>query len=81
VASFSPVVLASSWTVVDSTPVWLHADDDRLFYSEEEAAAILGIHRTTVRSFALADCSPVPAASLTEHKRVYRRIDLERLAG
>ena len=53
----------------------------RLFYSEEETAALLGIHRTTLRILALDGRAPVEPIRLTEHKRVYRRIDVERLAG
>ena len=53
----------------------------RLFYSEEETAALLGIHRTTLRSLALDGRAPVEPIRLTDHKRVYRRIDVERLAG
>ncbi|MDJ1371528.1 hypothetical protein [Gulosibacter molinativorax] len=52
-----------------------------LFYSEEETAALLGIHRTTLRTLALAGASPVEPIRLTQHKRVYRRIDVQRLAG
>jgi hypothetical protein len=53
----------------------------RLFYSEEETAALLGIHRTTLRNLALEGRAPVEPVRLTDHKRVYRRIDVERLAG
>ena len=52
-----------------------------LFYSEEETAALLGIHRTTLRTLALSGTSPVEPIRLTQHKRVYRRIDVQRLAG
>ncbi|WP_460798777.1 helix-turn-helix domain-containing protein [Microbacterium sp. GXF0217] len=52
-----------------------------LFYSEEEAALLLGIHRTTLRTLAVQGHSPVPPIQITEHKRIYRRIDVERLAG
>ena len=52
-----------------------------LFYSEEETAALLGIHRTTLRALAVSDQAPVEPIRLTQHKRVYRRIDVERLAG
>ncbi len=52
-----------------------------LFYSEEETAALLGIHRTTLRTLALAGEAPVEPVRLTRHKRVYRRIDVQRLAG
>lgn len=52
-----------------------------LFYSEEETAALLGIHRTTLRTLALEGRAPVEPIRLTQHKRVYRRIDVERLAG
>ena len=52
-----------------------------LFYSEEETAALLGIHRTTLRTLALAGEAPVEPVLLTRHKRVYRRIDVQRLAG
>ncbi|GAB3599576.1 hypothetical protein [Microbacterium tumbae] len=51
-----------------------------LVYSEEETAALLGIHRTTLRALALSDTSPVEPIRLTQHKRVYRRIDVQRLA-
>ena len=53
----------------------------RLFYSEEETAALLGIHRTTLRALALVGRAPVEPIRLTDHKRVYRRIDVKRLAG
>lgn len=53
----------------------------RLFYSEEEAAALLGIHRTTLRTLALHGCAPIEPVRLTDHKRIYRRVDVERLAG
>ena len=52
-----------------------------LFYSEEEMAALLGIHRTTLRTLALDGRAPVEPIRLTQHKRVYRRVDVERLAG
>lgn len=52
-----------------------------LFYSEEETASLLGIHRTTLRTLALAGRAPVEPIPLTRHKRVYRRIDVRRLAG
>jgi hypothetical protein len=58
-----------------------HAELTPLFYSEEEAALLLGIHRTTLRTLAVHGCSPVPPVQITEHKRIYRRIDVERLAG
>lgn len=58
-------------------------DRDRapLFYSEEETATLLGIHRTTLRTLALAGEAPIEPIQLTQHKRVYRRIDVQRLAG
>jgi hypothetical protein len=52
-----------------------------LFYSETEAAARLGLHRTTLRSLALAGRAPVEPIPLTDHRRVYRRADIHRLAG
>ncbi|MGE3193759.1 MAG: helix-turn-helix transcriptional regulator [Dehalococcoidia bacterium] len=52
-----------------------------LFYSETEAAARLGLHRTTLRALALAGRAPVEPIPLTEHRRVYRRTDIHRLAG
>lgn len=52
-----------------------------LFYSEAEAATRLGLHRTTLRALALAGCSPVEPVAITPHRRVYRRIDIHRLAG
>ena len=52
-----------------------------LFYSESEAAARLGLHRTTLRALALEGRAPVEPIPLTEHRRVYRRTDIHRLAG
>ena len=52
-----------------------------LFYSEEETAALLGIHRTILRALAVSGQAPVEPIRLTPHKRVYRRIDVEHLAG
>lgn len=52
-----------------------------LFYSETEAAARLGLHRTTLRALALAGRAPIEPIPLTEHRRVYRRADIHRLAG
>jgi hypothetical protein len=52
-----------------------------LFYSETEAAARLGLHRTTLRALAIAGRAPVEPIPLTEHRRVYRRADIHRLAG
>mgnify|MGYP000949369681 CR=1 FL=1 len=52
-----------------------------LFYSEAEAATRLGLHRTTLRALALAGLSPVEPVAITPHRRVYRRIDIHRLAG
>ena len=66
--------MGGSETVNTSAPA-------RLFYSEEETAALLGIHRTTLRTLALDGRAPVEPIRLTDHKRVYRRIDVERLAG
>ena len=56
-------------------------DSPRLFLSEEEAAAQLGIHRTTLRALALNSRSPIEPVHLTAHKRIYRLRDLERLGG
>lgn len=58
-----------------------HSHLECFFYSEAEAADRLGLHRTTLRSLALAGKAPVEAIHLTEHRRVYRRIDIHRLAG
>ncbi len=57
------------------------SDLECLFYSEAEAAARLGLHRTTLRALALRGRAPVEPIALTEHRRVYRRIDVHRLAG
>ncbi|WP_193597853.1 helix-turn-helix transcriptional regulator [Microbacterium sp. YJN-G] len=65
-------------TETDATPTTALAP---LFYSEEEAALLLGIHRTTLRHLAVDGKAPVPPVHITEHKRIYRRIDVERLAG
>ena len=54
---------------------------DSFFYSEAEAAARLGLHRTTLRALALAGLAPVEPVAITPHRRVYRRIDIHRLAG
>lgn len=51
------------------------------FYSEAEAADRLGIHRTTLRHLALEGRAPVDPVHITEHRRLYRRIDIHRLAG
>lgn len=52
-----------------------------LFYSEPEAAARLGVHRTTLRALALAGRAPVEPIAITAHRRIYRRADIHRLAG
>ena len=57
------------------------SDLECLFYSEAEAAARLGLHRTTLRALALQGRAPIEPIALTEHRRVYRRIDVHRLAG
>lgn len=59
----------------------LEGRNGSLFYSETEAAARLGLHRTTLRSLALTGRAPVEPIPLTEHRRVYRRADIHRLAG
>lgn len=59
----------------------LEGSNGSLFYSETEAAARLGLHRTTLRSLALTGRAPVEPIVLTEHRRVYRRADIHRLAG
>jgi hypothetical protein len=51
------------------------------FYSEAEAADRLGIHRTTLRALALEGKAPIEPIHITEHRRLYRRIDIHRLAG
>lgn len=56
-------------------------EEERLFYSEAETATIIGIHRTTLRMLALAGKAPVEAIHVTEHRRVYRKRDVHRLAG
>lgn len=57
------------------------SDLECLFYSEAEAAARLGLHRTTLRALALQGRAPIEPIALTEHRRVYRRIEVHRLAG
>ena len=52
-----------------------------LFYSEGEAAALLGLHRTTLRTLALEGTAPIEPVHVSAHKRIYRRVDIERLAG
>jgi hypothetical protein len=57
------------------------AEDECFFYSEAETASLIGIHRTTLRMLALAGKAPVEAIHVTEHRRVYRKRDVHRLAG
>ncbi|OJX65527.1 MAG: hypothetical protein BGO95_10730 [Micrococcales bacterium 73-13] len=64
-----------------TNPLSVEGSNGSLFYSESEAAARLGLHRTTLRSLALAGRAPVEPITLTEHRRVYRRTDIHRLAG
>ncbi len=59
----------------------IQGSNGSLFYSETEAAARLGLHRTTLRALALTGRAPVEPIVLTEHRRVYRRADIHRLAG
>ena len=75
---------SSTWEPAHRTPHEGPSDHvtlDCLFSPEAEAAALLGIHRTTLRTLALAGHAPIEPIALTEHRRVYRRIDIERLAG
>jgi hypothetical protein len=72
-------VLEPSSSRTDGPPV--QSSSGSLFYSETEAAARLGLHRTTLRALALAGRAPVEPITLTEHRRVYRRTDIHRLAG
>lgn len=65
----------------EATPVEHEEHLECFFYSEAEAADRLGIHRTTLRNLALQGKSPVEPIPITEHRRVYRRIDIHRLAG
>lgn len=69
--------------MTDLSAATTHEDEhlECFFYSEAEAADRLGIHRTTLRSLALAGQAPVEPIAITEHRRVYRRIDIHRLAG
>ena len=66
---------------VDAAPDPHEEHLECFFYSEAEAADRLGIHRTTLRSLALAGKAPVEPVPITDHRRVYRRIDVHRLAG
>jgi hypothetical protein len=54
---------------------------ESFFYSEAQAADRLGIHRTTLRNLALCGKAPCEPLQITEHRRVYRIIDIHRLAG
>lgn len=66
----------------DSRPSEVRAGEPVcLFYSEAETAACLGIHRTTLRDLALRGQAPITPVQITAHRRIYRRIDLHRLAG
>lgn len=84
-ASRTPSVASLMDTAEPNSPAArrppLEGRNGSLFYSESEAAARLGLHRTTLRSLALAGRSPVEPIPLTEHRRVYRRTDIHRLAG
>ena len=77
----TPVIDGAATVDSRETASTHHPDLTPLFYSEEEAALLLGIHRTTLRTLAIRGCAPVPPVQITEHKRIYRRIDVERLAG
>ncbi len=67
--------------LLDADGIQSHERLECFFYSEAEAADRLGIHRTTLRSLALAGKAPIEPIHLTEHRRVYRRVDIHRLAG
>jgi len=56
-------------------------DPECLFCSEAQAARLLGIHRTTLRALALAGNAPVEPLAITEHRRLYPRAKILRLAG
>lgn len=75
---------ASRWRATRVESALTHPDPEGmacLFYSESETARLLGIHRTTLRALALAGRAPVEPITLTEHRRLYRRVDVRRLAG
>lgn len=71
--------------VFETASIHGHGDErDHLecfFYSEAEAADRLGIHRTTLRHLALEGRAPIEPVHITDHRRLYRRIDVHRLAG
>ena len=51
------------------------------FYTEAQTADRLGIHRTTLRNMALEGRAPVEPFQMTEHRRMYRRVDVDKLGG
>lgn len=80
----SGAALASGWEQTAGSG----AGDPALCGGERDAAdvghrrrGVRGIHRTTLRALAVSGQAPVEPIRLTQHKRVYRRIDVERLAG
>lgn len=54
--------------------------DDRLFISERELAAHLGVHPSTLTRLAQQGKLPVPPVYVG-HRRVYPRAAVEKLAG
>ena len=70
--------LPSALIATEQTPA---QELECLFCSEAQAARLLGIHRTTLRALALAGHSPVQPIPITEHRRIYPRAEIFRLAG
>lgn len=58
-----------------------HDTTATLFLSEEEAAHILGVHRTTLRRSVDAGLLPLHPIFVTPHLRRFRRDEVESLSG
>lgn len=58
-----------------------HDTSEALFLSEEQAAQILGVHRTTLRRSVDAGLLPLHPIFVTPHLRRFRRDEVESLRG
>lgn len=58
-----------------------HDTSEALFLSEEQAAQILGVHRTTLRRSVDAGLLPLHPIFITPHLRRFRRDEVESLRG
>lgn len=58
-----------------------HDPSESLFLSEEQAAQILSVHRTTLRRSVDAGLLPLHPIFVTPHLRRFRRDEVESLRG